>query len=71
MRLPCGWARCTRMKAESTFSSPFKGEVGWGMGGNGRSAGLAPSAYPTPTPALPVTGRELAVHAIALRQGLA
>jgi malonate transporter len=36
------------------------------MGGNGRYAGIVPSVYPTPTPALPVTGRELADHAIAL-----
>jgi hypothetical protein len=59
-------AQGNRMKAESTVSSPFQGGGREGDGGNGRSAGIVPSAYPTPTPTLPVTGRELAVHAIAL-----
>ncbi|TAK91269.1 MAG: hypothetical protein EPO06_05830 [Burkholderiaceae bacterium] len=36
---------------QADFSSPFKGEVGWGMGFH-----CAPSK-PIPTPALPLKGR--------------
>ena len=37
-------------------SSPFKGEVGRGMGAKGRISSLPD--YPIPTPTLPLKGRE-------------
>ena len=44
------------MSAVRINSSPFKGEVGWGMGC------LVRHLYPIPTPSLPLKGREKAIY---------
>ena len=45
--------RIEAVNAESILSSPYKGEAGRGMGCEARR-----DAYPIPTPALPLKGRE-------------
>jgi len=41
-----------RIRANLSYSSPFKGEVRWGMGL------IFMKFYPIPTPTLPLKGRE-------------
>ncbi len=64
-----------RREAESRVCrdrGPAKGEAGRGMGKSGAfwesCCSVLHLADPTPTPALPVTGRELAVHALTAQR---